>query len=134
MRLSKRISVIANNITQRDIYFFRKDLKSFKNLILKMQQDNPEASITDCIEEYNKDLEELILRTNGLRPGEIYRYIALEAILNSRNCSSIIQELNLDINIWDTNISFTGNLQHDYASLVKTYYYKNFVVEFRKIN
>lgn len=134
MKLTKRIRIISENITARDIYFFRKDLNSFKDLISKMRKANPNASITDCIEGYNKALEELILKTNVLRPGEIYRYIAADTLLNSRNCNSIIHEINTNIDFEDTNLFFTGNLYHDYISLIKTYYYKNFVLELRTAN
>lgn len=134
MKLSKRIRIISKNITARDIYFFRKDLNSFKDLISKMRQANPNASITDCIEAYNNELEELILKTNVLRPGEIYRYIAANALLNSKNCNSIMHEINKNINKLDTNLSFNGNLYHDYISLIKTYYYKNYALELRGFN
>ncbi len=134
MKLSKRIRIISKNISARDIYFFRKDLNSFKDLISKMRQANPNASITDCIEEYNNELEELILKTNVLRPGEIYRYIAADTLLNSKNYNSIIHEINKNINKLDTNLSFNGNLYHDYISLIKTYYYKNYALELRGFN
>lgn len=134
MKLSKRIRIISKNITARDIYFFRKDLNSFKDLISKMRQANPNASITDCIEAYNNELEELILKTNVLRPGEIYRYIAADALLNSKNCNSIMHEINKNINTLDANLSFNGNLYHDYISLIKTYYYKNYALELRGFN
>ena len=134
MKLSKRIRIISKNITARDIYFFRKDLNSFKDLISKMRQANPNASITDCIEAYNNELEELILKTNVLRPGEIYRYIAANALLNSKNCNSIMHEINKNINTLDANLSFNGNLYHDYISLIKTYYYKNYALELRGFN
>lgn len=134
MKLSKRIRLISKNITEKDIYFFRKDLNSFKDLISKMRQANPNASITDCIEAYNNELEELILKTNVLRPGEIYRYIAANALLNSKNCNSIMHEINKNINTLDANLSFNGNLYHDYISLIKTYYYKNYALELRGFN
>ena len=134
MKLSKRIRIISKNITARDIYFFRKDLNSFKDLISKMRQANPNALITDCIEAYNNELEELILKTNVLRPGEIYRYIAADALLNSKNCNSIMHEINKNINTLDANLSFNGNLYHDYISLIKTYYYKNYALELRGFN
>ena len=134
MKLSKRIRIISKNISARDIYFFRKDLNSFKDLISKMRQANPNASITDCIEAYNNELEELILKTNVLRPGEIYRYIAANALLNSKNCNSIMHEINKNINTLDANLSFNGNLYHDYISLIKTYYYKNYALELRGFN
>lgn len=131
MSLSKRISQISNNITDVYIRFFRKDLKEFKNLIAKMRQDCPNASIIDCIEGYNSALEKLILRTNELRLGEIYRYIALESLLNSRDCNSIIHSMNIGIDLRNLEISYNGNLHHDYISLIKSYYYQKFVTELR---
>ena len=130
MKLSQRISLITQKLTHRDISFFRKDLKSFKKWIAKMQATKSKASITDCIEEYNTQLDELILKTNELRPAELYRYIAIESLLNSKDCNSIIHRLNQSINI-NNNLTFTGNIEHDYVSLVKTYYYKTYQLELR---
>lgn len=131
MKSSKRIRINPENITARDIYFFRKDLNSFKNLILKMQQDTPKASVTDCIEGYNVALETLIFTTNTLRAGNIYRYIALETLLNSRDCNSIIHEINESINLKDLDAPFNGCIEHDYFSLIKSYYHQKFVTELR---
>ena len=126
MKLSKRIRLISKNITEKDIYFFRKDLNSFKDLISKMRKANPKASISDCIEGYNKALEELIVNTNTTRSGVIYRYIALESLLGSREYNSIVSRLNMELDFNDKSFEFTGNLEHDYKILINTFFYNEY--------
>ena len=133
MRLSKKIRLISKNINERDILFFRKDLKAFKDLITNMRQANPKASIADCIEGYNKTLEELIKKTNELRIGRVYRYIALDTLLNSRNCNSIIADANANLNLDEEGMEFNGCLKHDYISLVKTFYYSIYEHEYERL-
>lgn len=133
MKLSKRIRIISENITARDIYFFRKDLNSFKDLISKMRTANPNASITDCIEGYNKALEELIVNTNSTRSGVIYRYIALESLLGSREYNSIVSRLNMELDFNDKSFEFTGNLEHDYKILINTFFYNEYGQQYEEL-
>ena len=85
---------MTKSLTDRDVYFFRKDLKSFQELISRMREASPKASILDCIQGYNNALEKLILKTNTIRSSQVYRYIALESLLNSRDYGSIINRIN----------------------------------------
>lgn len=130
MNLSKRISLIEKNFTKRDINFFRKDFMWFKDLISDLRQNHPKATILNCIRAYNKLLDKLILDTIT-RPSQVYRYIALESLLNSRDYNSIISELNskIDFNDINNDIEFTGNLQNDYMALVKTFFHSEFVLK-----
>ena len=59
-----------------------------------MREASPKASILDCIQGYNNALEKLILKTNTIRSSQVYRYIALESLLNSRDYGSIINRIN----------------------------------------
>lgn len=133
MRLNKRIRIIVKNMSKKDIGYFKKDLRSFKSLISKMMKTNPKASISDCIESYNNSLEELILKTNNIRSGEIFRYIALEALLGEKNYNEIVKRLNDENNIEDVNLIFTGNLQNDYKSLVKTFFYSEYGLKHKEL-
>ena len=133
MRLSKRIRLIEKSLKSRDIYFFRKDLKSFQELISKMQEANPRASILDCIQGYNDALKELILKTNTIRSAQIYRYIALESLLNSREYNTIVSKLNAKYDSDSKDIEFTGNLEKDYQALVKTFFYSEYILKHKDL-
>ncbi len=124
MKLSKRISLIEKYLTKRDIKYFRSSLKKFMKLILEMKEANPKASILDCIEKYNRDLQELVLTTHQVRYGDLFKYIAIESLLNSKEKGSILRRANerLDISELGRNVEFNGNLNHDYDSLVKFYF------------
>ena len=100
-----------------------------------MREASPKASILDCIQGYNNALEKLILKTNTIRSSQVYRYIALESLLNSRDYGSIINRINpkgyvffanrinSKENASDKSIEFTGNLENDYESLIKSFFY-----------
>ena len=133
MRLSKRIRLIEKSLKSRDIYFFRKDLKSFQELISKMQEANPRASILDCIQGYNDALKDLILKTNTIRSAQIYRYIALESLLNSREYNTIVSKLNAKYDSDSKDIEFTGNLEKDYQALVKTFFYSEYILKYKDL-
>ena len=133
MSLSRRIRLMAKSLTDRDVYFFRKDLKSFQELISRMREASPKASILDCIQGYNNALEELILKTNTIRSSQIYRYIAIESLLNSRDYNSIVSKMNSKENTSGKDIEFTGNLQNDYQSLVKTFFYSEYILRYKEL-
>lgn len=133
MSLSRRIRLMAKSLTDRDVYFFRKDLKSFQELISRMREASPKASILDCIQGYNNALEELILKTNTIRSSQIYRYIAIESLLNSRDYNSIVNKMNSKENTSGKDIEFTGNLQNDYQSLVKTFFYSEYILRYKEL-
>lgn len=133
MSLSRRIRLMTKSLTDRDVYFFRKDLKSFQELISRMREASPKASILDCIQGYNNALEELILKTNTIRSSQIYRYIAIESLLNSRDYNSIVSKMNSKENTSGKDIEFTGNLQNDYQSLVKTFFYSEYILRYKEL-
>lgn len=145
MKLSKRISSMAKSLKERDILFFRKDLKSFQELISRMREASPKASILDCIQGYNNALEKLILKTNTIRSSQVYRYIALESLLNSRDYGSIINRINpkgyvffanrinSKENASDKSIEFTGNLENDYESLIKSFFYSEYILKYKEL-
>ena len=133
MSLSRRIRLMTKSLTDRDVYFFRKDLKSFQELISRMREASPKASILDCIQGYNNALEELILKTNTIRSSQIYRYIAIESLLNSRDYNSIVNKMNSKENTSGKDIEFTGNLQNDYQSLVKTFFYSEYILRYKEL-
>lgn len=133
MSLSRRISLMAKSLTDRDVYFFRKDLKSFQELISRMREANPKASILDCIQGYNDTLEELILKTNTVRSAQVYRYIALESLINSRDYNTIISQINARNNADVKDIEFTGNLENDYNALVKTFFYSEYFLSYKEL-
>lgn len=124
MNLSKRISVIEKFLTKKDILYFRDALKKFKNLISKIKDANPEASILDCVEKYNEDVEDLILSTHQVRYGELFKYITVESLLSSRDKNKILKKNNSKINIseFGQTVKFNGNLEHDYFSLIQFYF------------
>lgn len=124
---------MTKSLTDRDVYFFRKDLKSFQELISRMREASPKASILDCIQGYNNALEELILKTNTIRSSQIYRYIAIESLLNSRDYNSILNKMNSKENTSGKDIEFTGNLQNDYQSLVKTFFYSEYILRYKEL-
>ena len=124
---------MTKSLTDRDVYFFRKDLKSFQELISRMREASPKASILDCIQGYNNALEELILKTNTIRSSQIYRYIAIESLLNSRDYNSIVNKMNSKENTSGKDIEFTGNLQNDYQSLVKTFFYSEYILRYKEL-
>ena len=124
---------MTKSLTDRDVYFFRKDLKSFQELISRMREASPKASILDCIQGYNNALEELILKTNTIRSSQIYRYIAIESLLNSRDYNSIVSKMNSKENTSGKDIEFTGNLQNDYQSLVKTFFYSEYILRYKEL-
>ena len=124
---------MTKNLKERDIHFFRKDLKSFQELISRMREASPKASILDCIQGYNNALEELILKTNTIRSSQIYRYIAIESLLNSRDYNSIVNKMNSKENTSGKDIEFTGNLQNDYQSLVKTFFYSEYILRYKEL-
>ena len=136
---------MTKSLTDRDVYFFRKDLKSFQELISRMREASPKASILDCIQGYNNALEELILKTNTIRSSQIYRYIALESLLNSRDYGSIINRINpkgyvffanrinSKENASDKSIEFTGNLENDYESLIKSFFYSEYILRYKEL-
>ena len=145
MKLSKRISSMTKSLKERDIHFFRKDLKSFQELISRMREASPKASILDCIQGYNNALEKLILKTNTIRSSQVYRYIALESLLNSRDYGSIINRINpkgyvffanrinSKENASDKSIEFTGNLENDYESLIKSFFYSEYILKYKEL-
>ena len=133
MSLSRRIRLMTKSLTDRDVYFFRKDLKSFQELISRMREASPKASILDCIQGYNNALEELILKTNTIRSSQIYRYIAIESLLNSRDYNSIVNKMNSKENTSGKDIEFTGNLQNAYQSLVKTFFYSEYILRYKEL-
>ena len=124
---------MTKSLTDRDVYFFRKDLKSFQELISRMREASPKASILDCIQGYNNALEELILKTNTIRSSQIYRYIAIESLLNSRDYNFIVNKMNSKENTSGKDIEFTGNLQNDYQSLVKTFFYSEYILRYKEL-
>ena len=145
MSLSRRIRLMTKSLTDRDVYFFRKDLKSFQELISRMREASPKASILDCIQGYNNALEKLILKTNTIRSSQVYRYIALESLLNSRDYGSIINRINpkgyvffanrinSKENASDKSIEFTGNLENDYESLIKSFFYSEYILKYNEL-
>ena len=145
MSLSRRIRLMTKSLTDRDVYFFRKDLKSFQELISRMREASPKASILDCIQGYNNALEKLILKTNTIRSSQVYRYIALESLLNSRDYGSIINRINpkgyvffanrinSKENASDKSIEFTGNLENDYESLIKSFFYSEYILKYKEL-
>lgn len=136
---------MTKSLTDRDVYFFRKDLKSFQELISRMREASPKASILDCIQGYNNALEKLILKTNTIRSSQVYRYIALESLLNSRDYGSIINRINpkgyvffanrinSKENASDKSIEFTGNLENDYESLIKSFFYSEYILKYKEL-
>ncbi len=133
MSLSKRISQITKSLKERDIIFFRKDLQSFKDLISKMQEANPNASILDCIEGYNNSLKKLILKTNNIMASNVYSYIAIEALLNSRDYNTIVSRINKEQNYKSGDIKFTGNLQEDFIGLVRSFFHSDYELRYIKL-
>ena len=145
MKLSKRISSMTKSLKERDIDFIRKDLKSYHELISRMREASPKASILDCIQGYNNALEKLILKTNTIRSSQVYRYIALESLLNSRDYGSIINRINpkgyvffanrinSKENASDKSIEFTGNLENDYESLIKSFFYSEYILKYKEL-
>ena len=136
---------MTKSLKERDIHFFRKDLKSFQELISRMREASPKASILDCIQGYNNALEKLILKTNTIRSSQVYRYIALESLLNSRDYGSIINRINpkgyvffanrinSKENASDKSIEFTGNLENDYESLIKSFFYSEYILKYKEL-
>ena len=110
-----------------------------------MREASPKASILDCIQGYNNALEKLILKTNTIRSSQVYRYIALESLLNSRDYGSIINRINpkgyvffanrinSKENASDKSIEFTGNLENDYESLIKSFFYSEYILKYKEL-